>query len=196
MGRRRQNPEPPEIRPELPRGEIVQTYRQQILERHEAGQKSDFDLREAILRKLELTRQCGQLIDGAKDDLSQKEFSDSVDFLSNEAVAAYLKFARQNPDPITDLRTALQSVAVAMMTTGLLNFPSGRGEQRLHEPNFFSHSITIVQALLADYRKFCQRCRLKDWTVHQLDLFLASLRQVVDVYRDVSLELKSRDGQS
>jgi hypothetical protein len=190
MARRRKS-EPPEIRDQLPRAEIVQTYRQQILERHEAGKKADEELKNALLNKIELTRQCGQLLNDAKGDLSEKEFHDASDFLGSDAVAAYIRFARLNSEPITDLRAAIRSVDIAMMASGLIEFPH-RGPQQLHEPNFFSHAVRLLQFLLQDYRRYLHRRPLNEWPREQIEGFLSSLRPIIDLYRDLNLELKSR----
>ena len=48
--------------------EVAISYREQIRQRHEAGQKADDDLRQAMLRKIEITRQTGQLIADARGD--------------------------------------------------------------------------------------------------------------------------------
>ena len=96
------------------------SYRQSILERHEAGQRADEDLKRSILLKLELTRQTGQLISDAAGDLRGEQFAQATDFLSRDAVQSYLKFARQNPEPITELENALHAIRLGV--TSLRHF--------------------------------------------------------------------------
>jgi hypothetical protein len=194
MGRRL-NPQPPEIRTQLPRGELVQTYRQQILERHEAGKRADFDLREAILRKIELTRQCGQLIGDAKGDLSQKEFNDSTDFLSNDAVLAYLKLARQNPEPVTDLQVGLRAIAVAMMATNALQFPDGHGPQTLHSPSWLQSAASAIMLFVAGFKKFTRLNPVSGWDIETSETFLFSLKPILRIHKEVALHVEGHRGQ-
>jgi hypothetical protein len=172
--------------------QVAISYGEQIRQRHEAGQRADSDLRQAMLRKIEITRETGQLIADAKGDLRHDEFTQATSFLDQRAIKSYLKFARSNPEPISDLERAIISIRAALQPSGALEFPDGHGPQNLHEPNFFSHAIGLIQRLLGIYRHYLRRCPLKCWRSEQLQSLIASLRPVADVYRDLNRELESR----
>jgi len=172
--------------------EVAISYGEQIRQRHEAGKQADADLRQAMLRKIEITRETGQLIADAKGDLRREEFAQCIAFLDNRAVKSYLKFAQNTPEPINDLKRAVTAIRSALQPSGALEFPNGHGIQHAHEPNFFSHAIGLTQKLLSIYRHFLRRFPLKHWRSEQLQSVLAALRPVADVYRDVNRELESR----
>src|SRR5215471_9872953 len=87
---------------QLPRGPVIQSFRTQILERHEAARRADSVLREQILANLEQKRQTGLLIQQAKGTLRQLEFKQVIDFLSERTVREYIRFAQQNPAPVKE----------------------------------------------------------------------------------------------
>jgi len=174
------------------RCELIVSYRERISELHSQCIAADKAVRDALANKIERTRQTGETIKAAKGDLGAREFAEATDFLSSDAVRAYLKLVRLHPEPVSDLETGLRVVRESMQVTGALEFPSGHGAQQLHQPNFFSTAIRYVQILVADFRKFCRRHALRDWNTHELNAFLASLKPIVDVYREANLELKSR----
>ena len=154
------------------------SYRQSILERHEAGQRADETLRSAILSKIELTRQTGQLIADACGDLRGEQFDQATDFLSKDAVRSYLKFAHQNPEPITDLENALHAIRLALQVSGGLTFPDGHGPQKLHKSNFYSYAENVIQNMSAEWHKFVRRNPLKNWRVETLESFVATLTPI------------------
>ncbi len=172
--------------------EVALSYAEQIRLRHEACQKAASDFQQATLRLTENTRECGQLIADAKGDLRDAEFAQCVAFLSDQKVKSYLKFARNNPEPINDLERAVISIRSALQPTGALEFPDGHGVQHVHEPNFFSHAVGLIQKLLGDYRHYLRRLPLKHWRDEQLQSLIASLRPIADVCRDLNRELESR----
>jgi hypothetical protein len=175
-----------------PRGELIQSFRQQILERHEAGQKADSDLREVILRKIELTRQCGHVLADAKGTLKEREFAEATDFLSNDAVKNYLKFARSNPEPVTELAQAIAAIEAALTLTGTLPFPAGHGFQNIHSPNFFSVATMLIQRLAADWAKFQRASPLSEWRTEQIENFQATLTPILRIFKTLNVELSKR----
>jgi hypothetical protein len=172
--------------------DLVASYRAAIAEKHEAGKRADEKLREAILSKSALTRETGELISSARGDLKDREFAEATSFLDDAAVRAYLKFARLNPEPVTDLETAIHSIRLALQPSGAIEFPDGHGIQHAHEPNFFSHAIGLIQKLLGIYRHYLRRFPLRRWRDEHLQSLIASLRPVADAYRDLTRELQSR----
>ena len=179
-------------KPKVPTTQLMVSYRSTIGEAHEKALAADKRVRESILSKIELTRQCGLQIAAAKGDLREREFAAVTDFLSSNSIKSYLKFARANAEPITELSQALAAVAAALTLTGALPFPDGHGPQNLHEPNFFSKAVDLIQKLLGLYRHYLQRFPLKDWRPQHVESLAASLRPVAEAYRDLTVELKSR----
>jgi hypothetical protein len=98
--------------------ELVQSWRNQILERHQASQRADEELKRAILSKIECVRQTGILISEARGTLDDQQFSQTTDFLSNDAISTYCGFARANKEPGTDLQVGLHSIKAALQMTG------------------------------------------------------------------------------
>jgi hypothetical protein len=172
--------------------QVAISYGEQIRQRHEACLQAASDFQQATLRLTETNRECGQVIADAKGDLPKSKFAQCVAFLDDRAVKGYLKFARDNPEPINDLERAVISIRSALQTTGAIEFPDGHGVQHAHEPNFFSHAIGLIQRLLAIYRHYLRRFPLKRWRDDQLQSLIASLRPVADVYRDLVRDLESR----
>src|SRR6266487_6961470 len=150
-------------KPKVPTTELMVSYRSTIGEAHEKALAADKRVRESILSKIELTRQCGLLIADAKGDLREREFAAVTDFLSSNSIKSYIKFARANAEPITELSQALAAVAAALTLTGALPFPDGHGAQSLRPPNFFSNAITYAQQLGADFKRYCTRKPLDGW---------------------------------
>jgi hypothetical protein len=172
--------------------QVAISYGEQIRQRHEAGKKADDDLRQAMLRKIEITRKTGQLIADARGDLRDDEFAQCVAFLDDRAVKSYLKFARSTPEPINDLERAVIAIRAALQPSGALEFPDGHGVQHAHEPNFFSLAVGLIQRLLGIYHHYIRRFPLKRWRAEQLQSLIASLRPLADAYRDLTRELESR----
>ena len=171
--------------------ELAQTYRAEILSRHLTGVEADKVLRQAILTKLEQTRLTGQLISDAAGDLPNGQFEQATDFLSKPAISAYLKFARSNPEPITDLENALHAIRLALQVSGTLEF-GGHGIQHRHRSNFFSSCESAIQGMSAAWFKFIRENPLKRWRVETLESLYASLRPIAKIIQAVADELKHR----
>jgi hypothetical protein len=178
--------------PQLPRGPIVLSFREQIAKKHNEGKEADFALREAILRNLEIKRQTGELIKSARGTLREGEFDTVTDFLDRDTVRSYLKFARQHEEPITDLQAGLRAIAIAMQTTGLLPFAHGHGEQHLHRLNFFSAACSLIQRFSREFSKFIRSKPLKSWRAETLESFSADLVPLGRIISAVNSELKRR----
>ena len=172
--------------------EISLSYRQAILEKHEAGQKADKNLREAILSKIEITRQCGMLLSDAAGDLKNGQFAEATDFLSKDAVQAYIRFAHQNPEPITDLQNALHSIRIALQVSGSLEYPDRHGPQKRHRLNFFSSAESSIQSLAAAWSSFVRQMPLSKWRLETLEGFMATLTPLARIIELVHLEIRNR----
>jgi hypothetical protein len=179
--------------PQLPRGPLVLSFRDQIAARHHEGKQIDQILRDALLKKLNLVRDTGSLIEQAKETLHESEFRTATDFLDREAIRSYIRFSKQHEEPVTDVATGIRSLGVAMQTTGFLPFPDGHGEQQLHSPNFFSACCFLIQRLAREFSKFVRVKPLKSWRTETLESFSADLVPLGRMIATVSAELKRRE---
>jgi hypothetical protein len=189
MSRRPGSPEPPEIRSKLPRGELIVSFKQRISELHEKGKQADEAVRQALINKIELTRQCGQTIASARADLQEREFASATDFLSNESIQAYLKLARSNPEPVTDLEDAIRAIHAAMQTSGAIEFPSGHGPQTLHVASFFQKASGWIMAFTAGYKKFVRGNPVRNWDTDAAEQFIYSLKPILEIHREIQLHV-------
>lgn len=177
---------------QLPRGPIIQSFRAQILERHEQARRADSVLRDLICANLEQKRQTGILIQQAKGTLRGTEFQEATDFLSNQAVREYIRFAQHNSDPIdNDFQAAIHSIKTALRITNALPFTE-RGPERLHAQNFFSIATSLIQNLCAQWAKFIRVHPLKNWRVEELESFVADLSPLERLIKTVGAELKHK----
>jgi hypothetical protein len=180
---------------QLPRGPIIQSFRTQIFERHEAARQADCLLREQILANLEQKRQTGLLIQQAKGTLRETEFREAIDFLSNQAVREYIRFSQHNPAPVTDdFQAAVHSIKAALRITNALPF-TNRGPERLHTQNFFSAATTLIQNLCAQWGRFIRIHPLKNWRLEELESFVADLSPLERLIKTVAAELRHKEGR-
>ena len=181
---------------QLPRGPIIQSFRTQILERHESARRADSLLREQILANLEQKRQTGLLIQQAKGTLREWEFKEAIsDFLNNQVVREYIRFAEHFPAPINNnFENAVHSIKAALRITNALPF-SSRGPERLHRQNFFSAATTLIQNLCAQWAKFIRIHPLRNWRLEELESFVADLSPLERLIKTVAAELRHKEGR-
>jgi hypothetical protein len=172
--------------------ELLVSYRERISELHSQCVAADKAVRDALANKVELTRQTGETIKAAKGDLGARDFAEATDFLSSDAVRAYLKLVRLHPEPISDLETGLRVVRESMQATGALNFPSGHGPQTLHAPNFFARFSARVIEIAGEWKKLLTRMPLSSWSEDTVEQFLEAFRPLVTIHREVATHLRDR----
>jgi len=174
---------------QLPRGPIIQSFRTQILERHEASRRADLHLREAILENAGYKRQTGLLIQQAKGTLRQFEFAQVVDFLSSRTVREYIRFAQHNPAPVKDdFPGAVHNIQMALRLTDALPFTS-RGPEQLHKPNFFSTASKQLMSFLSSFRRFVSATPVETWDRHTAEVFLYSLKPILEIHAELKRQL-------
>ena len=171
--------------------QLALSYSETLSAKHQLGIAADETLRQAILRKLEITRQCGQIIDVARADLNDSEFTKATSFLDETVIKSYLRFLRANPSPIDDLANALHAIRLALQTSGALEF-QGHGVQMRHRPNFFSCAESLIQSLAAHWTKFVRLQPLKTWRTATLEGFVGTLMPIEKILQAVHVELKHR----
>jgi len=165
----------------------------EITAKHQQGIALDQQLREILLRKLEVTRECGILLDESQHEFKGerwKEFADKLPFDSN-ALRMYIKFARKHPEPVNDISQAMRCAAQAALTTGLLQFPNGQRPEKIHEPNFFSRVTIAIQSLAVEWKKYSNRHPLKTWPDETKTQFLETLKPIALIYHEVASSLKN-----
>ena len=173
----------------MSRQQLALALHNQIVHKHQQGISIDEELRKTLLRKLECTREVGILLEEAKENLGEgsdrwREFSESLPFDRN-ALKTYLQFSRKHSATVSDLAQAMRCLRESAYATGLLQFPNGRGPERLHAPNFFSRVTHAVQTVAADWRKFTDRKPLSHWSPDLKEQFCSSLQPLVRIYREV-----------
>jgi hypothetical protein len=177
---------------QLPRGPIIQSFRTQILERHEAARRADSLLREQILANLEQKRQTGLLIEQCKSSLRGSEFREATDFLSNQAVREYIRFASHNSAPVAnDFAAAIHNIKTALRLTNALPFTS-HGPQELHDPNFFSTAARQLMCFLSSFRRFIRATPIATWDRDTAEMFLFSLKPILEIYADVKRHVSGK----
>ena len=148
-----------------------------------------------MLAKLNITREAGILLEQMRGTLRHREFVEATDFLGEDAVHAYLKFNRACPNPIEDIAAGIRSIAIAMQSTGMLEFPHGHGPQQLHKLTFTSEAVKCVQIFAAGWAKYIKRKPLTDWRPDEIDAFLATLTPILRIYRTLNVEAQRLAGQ-
>jgi hypothetical protein len=177
---------------QLPRGPIIQSFRTQILERHEAARRADSLLREQILANLEQKRQTGLLIKTAKATLRGGEFKEAIgDFLSNQVVREYLRFSHNSAPVANDFPAAIHSIKTALRLTNALPFTT-HGPQELHDPNFFSTAARQLMCFLSSFRRFTRATPIATWDRDTAEMFLFSLKPILEIYADVKRHVSGK----
>ena len=169
---------------QLPRGPIIQSFRNQILERHEAARQSDYLLREQILANVEQKRQTGLLIQQAKGTLRQLEFKQVIDFLSERTVREYIRFAQQSAPIKDDFSGAVHNIQQALRLTDALPFTS-RGPEQLHKSNFFSTAAKQLMSFVSSFRRFASATPIATWDRHTAEVFLYSLKPILEIHAEL-----------
>src|SRR5581483_2879854 len=166
-------------------------------ESHCRGLELDDRLRQTLLGKCNSARETGLLLRAAQKQLSSDEWAElkaSLPFDSS-ALHAYCSFAKKGKDkPYDDLQIALRSVQDALRATGTLPLAPGHSEQQIHgaEPNFFVNVNLAVATIVSRFRKYVRQSPVRNWDRQTAELFLRSLKPLLEVHREVALWLKSR----
>jgi hypothetical protein len=179
------------------RQELVPTFQQQIVANHQRGLELDAELGRVLLERCNNTRETGLLLRTAENQLLPREWralKASLPFCS-DAIAAYRSFAERSKDkPFDDLKVALRSIKDALRTTEALPLLPGHSEQQLHgaEPNYFVGVTFAISKIVLGFRRYCRQLPLKKWDRQTAELFLRSLKPLLEVHREVALWLKSK----
>jgi hypothetical protein len=176
--------------------ELALNFRARIEELHQKSAAIDERIRTALQEKLETTNAAAQMVYAAKKDLAPTEFDLATDFLSSDAISAYItlgrKFRNSAPEPANDLATSIKTVRSALMLTGAIDTPNGHGPQQYHAPNFFSQATSWVQLTAAAFQKYLNRHRLPAWHATELDSLLAALTPILRIYKTLNAEIQRR----
>lgn len=174
--------------------ELAISFKTQIQEKHAEGQRLDDLLRDVVLRKLNVAREVGILLQEARDSLDlggYTELRKGLDIEDN-AIIAYLSFSRKHAEPISDFREALRNVKAACQASGLLEIAPGHGPQIVRPNSFFSQASSILMRLTAIYRKFIGTNPLGTWTLSSLEQFGGALAPIVKIHADVCAAIRRK----
>ena len=174
--------------------ELATTFSEQINNLHRQGQAFDEELARVILDKVNVTRECGSLINTAKDDLPNKEWEQLKKELSFDADAlqAYLTFARRHPEPFSELKEALRAIEGALQSTGLLPFPDGHGPQKLHSVNLFSWVAKAVTTFISELKKRITVNPIASWHPDVAAQFVVQVQPMANWINNILSEAKAR----
>jgi hypothetical protein len=177
----------------MPNKELALSLSQQIRERHEQNIAIDQELRDVLLRKLNSVRELGVLIAEAKETLTRPEFAQATTDIPGEAVRAYMAFARQHREPITEVEAGMKSMRstyIALQTGGLLPFSDGHGLQTLRQqPSFVPEIIQASAKLAHTLRHHLKSHPLRQWDPQDVEQVLAGLQPVLSVFKQLRLFL-------
>lgn len=167
--------------------ELAVTFRKQILKKHEEGVKLDDELRDVVLRKLNVAREVGILLQESRDSLGFGGYSELRKDLgiSDAALAEYISFSKRHAEPITDFREALRNVKAACQASGLLEIAPGHAKQNLHEPHFFSTAAATLNRFLVLFRKHADQHPITTWRPAAREQFRRTLEPMVKIYHSL-----------
>ena len=191
---RRLRPEPPEIRPQLPRAELAIAFKSKIEANQSKSIELDEEIKRIVLEKLNLTRAQGLIIEDARTALDPDRFAEVTADLDSDAVRAYVSFAKKHREEITDFTIGIRSAfESALRTSGALPTGDGHGAQVSHDPpGFLVWSASFVMDWKVRFAKYLSARPLDSWDVNQAEQFLYSLRPILKVHKQISEWLRTR----
>lgn len=174
--------------------QLVQSWRNQLLERHEQSKLLDDELKKLLQSKILLTWETAALVTDAKGALNEEDFDAATDFISDENVRAYLNFIKRNPDkpPGDDLARSARELREVLMMSGALDFPQGHGPQQLAPLSFFPKAVGMAMTFASMWSKFIARRPIASWAPGQAEQFLASLSPFMRAYKAVQSSLSKK----
>lgn len=182
----------------VPNRELAQTLGEQIKSRHTNNLRLDQELKDMLLRKLNCVRECGLLVSEAKSSLSRNEFKQACNNIPLPMLKAYMAFAANNQEPISELAPgmrSIRSVMIALESGGLLPFSNRVGNRVQHlrrNPDFISEVIDACARLADNIRRHLRSHSLRHWQSGEIEALLAGLAPLLAVSRQLHSYL---DGQ-
>lgn len=176
--------------------ELALRLAHEISERHEANKRIDQEVRDVLLRKLNAVRELGVLVGEAQATLSKQQFREIAEEIPIDSLRAYMAFARQHSEPITEVEAGMKSIrtlTLALQTGGLLPFADGHGVQELRQRAPFVPEIIHAAAQLAHkLRQHLKSHPLSAWDPSNIESVVAGLQPVLSVHRQLRMFLDGR----
>lgn len=157
----------------------------QIHQAHAECIACDTDIRAVILAKINKARECGLYLEDAKDKAGHGNWERWVATnlrFSIDTAKLYMRFAKANREPVTDLKDGVNSLKDAMIASGALTAPAGhRSGQQLHEPNLFAVVAKYATNFSAEFEKQFTRKPIEEYDRSTVEQFVDSMATVVPI---------------
>ncbi len=166
--------------------ELSLSLAQSINEAHVRCQLSDHPIRDAILEKCNHVRACGLLLMEAKESIGHGGFENWVREklkFSNETARLYMRYARANRQPITDLVEGISHLRDALVASGALSL-SGHSSQNRSSLTILDHLTSHAMKLMGLLNGIIEKSgdAVEDWPSEQKEVTRKQLEPIVNVY--------------
>jgi hypothetical protein len=177
--------------------ELQQSFRTRINQLHQANKEWGESIRFELLGGLNRIRECGALLEEAKNALNHTEWRNlqvELDFghKREQVIQTYLLFIRKHPNEITDIESGQRALTDTMMVTGLLPFPEGHGPQTLHPPNLFSWMAKTVTSVTSELKKRIDASPIDSWPQEAAEQFVAQIEPMIERINGIYAQAKAR----
>jgi hypothetical protein len=166
--------------------EITTSLSDQINDAHRRCVACDAGIIEASVKKINVGRECGILLEMAKESKRPHEWQEwlktHIEF-SETSADQYLFVSRKLKDGPMDASNHQMVFAFQKplaIATGELAAPDGHGEQEKHTPNFLSYVAKQLNAFKGEYEKQIRRNPIENWSYAAQEQFLVQLKPVAD----------------
>lgn len=176
---------------------LTATFAAEITAKHQECVSLDGKIRELFLRKVNVTREIGELLKTAKEQMGIGAFTSIKRELpmarevepgkyDYSAITAYETFFAQNPEPFDDFNAAMKAAKSALSITGLLAGPGKATDNVMHpKVSFFGDFLTSIQNLAHKFSKYCNLRPVTEWSQEEAEQFIRSCRPVFDIAKKV-----------
>lgn len=150
---------------------------------------SDTQIEEAVLRKINKARECGLFLIEAKQLAGHSRWATWVRehlTFSIDTAKLYIRFAKANREPVTDLVAGINSLKDAMIACGALAAPNGHGEQNRSTSTFLDRFSDMTQRVYALFNgRLEKEGDVSTWSEAERRAAKAQLEPLVKVYQQL-----------
>jgi len=167
--------------------ELARTFWQSINSAHADCMLLDVGIRDAIIAKVNKARTCGILLIEAKASVGHgrwEEFIREKLVFSSETAGIYMRFARANPQPITELPDGIGCLKDALIASGALAAPQGHTSQNRSALTWLDHFTSDAMRLIGRVNGQIEKSGgdIEAWPEEQRNAAKSQLQPIVDVY--------------
>ncbi len=166
--------------------ELSLSLAQSINAAHHECQTADEPIRNAILVKCNRVRQCGILLQEAKASIGHGNFGNWIAeklTFSPETAQLYMRYARANPQPITELADGIAHLRDALVVSGALSC-SGHNSQNRSSLTILDHLTTHAMKLMGLINGIIEKSGgpVEEWSDEQKEVTRKQLEPIVQIY--------------